>query len=144
VNSTICRAADEDTPTFPNFNSFETAFVTLFRVGTFDHFGDALWHTQNAAGTSMRGFPVYFLYVTFIVVGPCIVSNVCIAAMIKNFSVANEAAQKDEKTREEKLARMALQGGSSVGVLLCLLSQQVIACFPINPTQPPPPLPGHY
>ena len=44
-------------------------------------------HPHNAKGPL-----VALLYALFVVVGPCIVSNVCIAAMIKNFSDAQEEA----------------------------------------------------
>ena len=87
-NITACR---EDSPNrYPNFDSFGNSFMTLYRVGTFDHFGDALWHTQNAKGAT-----VVLMYTVFVVVGPCIVSNVCIAALIKNFSDAQEEAIKE-------------------------------------------------
>ena len=101
-NLTAC--VGEHPAFYPSFDSFGEAFMTLYRVGSFDHLGDAVWHTQNAKGPI-----VIILYIVFVVVGPCVVSNVCIAAIIKNFNDAQteaiaEASAKQKREQELRAA----------------------------------------
>ena len=92
-NSSQCQPTNEP-PNFPNYDNMGETLFTLFRIGTLDGWNSALWGTQNAVGESSLA-----LFALFIVIGPCVVMNICIAGMIRDFSDAVAATKQDMQIR---------------------------------------------
>ena len=89
------RAEASELPIYPNFDNFFEAILTIFRISTLDGWAPALWHMQNAIGGN-----VVFVFVALILIGPCVVTNLCIAAVLKHYSLMSML--KVQKKKDDK------------------------------------------
>ena len=115
----LCTRATEDT-VYPNFDNFGESLLSIFRISTLDGWAPALWHLQNAVGAN-----VVFIFVILIVIGPCVVTNLCIAAVLKHYSLVSarnarkreeaEAIQKRLHLSSKKLDTLAGLGSGGGG-----------------------------
>ena len=83
---------------YPDFENFGVSLLTTFRISMMDGWSVALWHMQNALGPN-----VVALFLVIIIVGPCIITNLCIAAILKNYTTAQDEVHR--KQENEALVR---------------------------------------
>jgi ribosomal protein L40E len=97
------RATPKDQPIYPNFDDFAESLLTIFRISTLDGWAPALWHLQNAVGAN-----VVFIFVVIIVLGPCVVVNLCIAAVLKHYSLVSMKKSQKKKDEEDVLTQLKM------------------------------------
>ena len=86
------------------------ALLTLFRIGSLDG-----WLAALSASQQVLGFPIVFLYVIIVVMGPCIVANICIANMISTFNKSLEEATAGQRKAHKESKRKEVGGGKKHG-----------------------------
>lgn len=82
----------------------------MFRIGSLDGWAKAL-----SASQSVLGWAMMLLYVVIVVAGPCIVANICIAAMTSTFNGALDEVTAEDQAAHKKARRTETGGGKKHG-----------------------------
>jgi hypothetical protein len=92
---------------YPNFEHFGNALLTSFRISMLDGWSYALWHMQNALGPN-----IVALFIILIIIGPSIITNLCIAAILKHYGKAQ--TERKEKLELENAIQDKMKSGDTL------------------------------